>query len=76
MESFKSDRSVGLIINGHRYEETVVKSGVPQESPVITILFAIYLSQVFQGGEKEVEGCIATSFVDDCGWLGVADSVE
>lgn len=40
------------------------------------MLFALYLSRVFKEVEQQVEGCVAMSFADDCGWLMVMDSVE
>lgn len=38
------------------------------------ILFAVYLSGIFKDVEKEVEGCIATSFADDSVSLVMAHS--
>lgn len=40
----------------------------------ITCPFTIYLRWVFREEEQEVEGCRATLFTDDCGWLVVVDS--
>lgn len=51
----------------HQYMEAEVETGVPQDLSMSPILFAIYLSGVFKKVEKEIEGCIATSFADDCG---------
>lgn len=39
-ESFMLERSVSLIMDGHLCEETVVKTGVPQESPVSLMFFS------------------------------------
>lgn len=73
MESFMSDINVGLVIDGHQCKETAVETDVPQGSPISPILFAMYLSMVFKEVEKEVDGCVATSFTDDCWWLMEAD---
>lgn len=67
---------MGLVTDRHECEEVVVDVRVPQGSPVSPIRFAIYLSGVFKKVEKEVEGCVATLFADDCGWLVVTNSVE
>lgn len=67
MKSFLSDSRVGLVIDGHQYEEIAVDTSVPSGSPVSTISFAIYFSGDFKEVEKEVEVCVAMSFADDCG---------
>lgn len=75
-ESFMSDRSVGLVIDGHQCKERGVETEVPYGSPVSLILFEIYLKGVFKEVEKAVERCTATSFANNCRWLMVADLVE
>lgn len=55
-DSLMSDRSIGLVIDTHHCTETGVETGVSQRSPVLPILFKIYLSRVFREMEKEVEG--------------------
>lgn len=45
-------------------------------SLVSLIRFAIYHSGVLKDVEKEVEGCMATLFTDNCRWLVEEDSVE
>lgn len=48
-----SDQSVGLVIDEHYWEGTVVDTGVPQGSPVSPTLFVIYLSRVFKRGREK-----------------------
>lgn len=73
---FMSDRSVRLVSDTHQCTEVGVETGEIQRSPALPIQFAIYLSSVFRNVKKEVEGCTATSFPDDCGWLVTTDLVE
>lgn len=73
--SFLSKRMVSLVVDGHQCVAVEVDTGVPQRSPVSHILFAIYLSGIFEEVKEEVEECMATSFADDCGWLVTASSV-
>lgn len=54
------------MIDIQRYEETIVETGVPPESPVSLILFAIYLNGVFREVEKELEECMTTLITDNC----------
>lgn len=44
-----------------------VDTGVTHRSPVLPILFAIYLNGVFKQVENEVQERAVTSFADDCG---------
>lgn len=66
---------VSLVVDGHQSEAVEMEMGVPQGLPTLHILFAIYVSEVFKQVEQEVEGSMATSFTDNCGWLVTADSV-
>lgn len=64
-----SVRTVSFVVDDHQCETVEVEMGVPQSSPVLLILFAIYLSCIFKEMEIEVEECIGTPFADDCrGW--------
>lgn len=47
-ESFMYDRSEGLSIDSHWCTEPEVETEIPQVSPVLPILLAIYLRGVFR----------------------------
>lgn len=51
-QSFLTDRSVEIVINGCTNEKQKIESGIPQGSPVSPILFLIYISDVFSMVEK------------------------
>lgn len=63
-------------MNDYQCIEVEVVTGLLQGSPVLPILFSIYLSRVFRDVEKEVEEGIATSFADDNRSLVTTDLVE
>ena len=46
-QSFLTDRSVELVIDGFTNSRQKVESGISQGSPVSPILFLIYISGVF-----------------------------
>lgn len=69
VESFLSDRRLQFVIDGHCGNEIKIQSGVPQKSPMSSVRFAIFLSEVFDFVEKSTNGFSVTSFVDDCGSL-------
>ena len=74
-QSFMTDQRLQLVVDGFKCEEKLVDTGVPQESPVSPILFAIYLSGIF----KAVEEAVPTKslfFVDDLGFMVSAESVS
>lgn len=75
-ESFMSDTSISLVIDVLQSSKVRVETRVPQRSPMSPILFAIYPSSYFTEVEKELKGCTATSFANDCKRLVTADSVE
>jgi len=53
-ESFLSERSVEMVIEGNAMERHPVEAGVPQGSPVSLILFAIYTSGLIKWVEEYV----------------------
>lgn len=67
--SFMSERRVSLVVQDHQCDAPEVKTGAPQGFPGSPILFAAYLSRIFKEVETEMEGCMATLFADNCGWL-------
>jgi hypothetical protein len=74
-ESFRSTRTVEMIIEGNAMTRHPVEAGVPQGSPVSPILFAIYTS----GLNKWVEEYISAeglSFVDDLGWVATGSNIN
>jgi hypothetical protein len=63
------------VINGHESAMKPTTTGIPQGSPVSPILFAIYISGIFEEIEEEVLGSTGLSFVDDISWLAVGKDV-
>lgn len=67
--SFLSDRCLQLVIDGLRGNEVKIEIGVPQEPAVSPILFAIYLSGIFEVIKDNTNKFSATWFTDDYGLL-------
>jgi hypothetical protein len=53
----------------------VVNTGLPQGLPVSPVLFAIYMADIHQEINDQVEGSIGLSFVDDVTWLVEASTI-
>ena len=68
-QSFLTDKSVELVVDGFTNERQKVKSGIPQGSPVSPILFLIYISGVFSIVEEQLSQVTCISFVDDLGFI-------
>ena len=67
---------IQLVVDGFQCAEKSVSTGVPQGSPASPILFAIYISGVFEAIEAAVPGVKALSFSDDVGIVAPAISVD
>jgi hypothetical protein len=75
-ESFLSERTVEMVIEGNAMERHPVEAGVPQGSPVSPILFAIYTSGQIKLVEEYVSEAEGLSFVDDLGWVATGSDVN
>jgi len=76
VESFMEGRKVIMSMDGKEGDSMDVETGVPHGSPVLPVLFVIFLSGLFgRVGEKERKcGSEGISFVDDVAW--VVDEVK
>ena len=46
-----------------------VTTGLPQGSSVSPVLFALYIAEIHQAVESQMEDCRGISFVDDITWV-------
>jgi hypothetical protein len=64
--SWMEDRRAVLAIAGEEEsEEFDINTGIPQGSPLSTVLFIIYIADVFEGIEISFK-CKTVSFAEDC----------
>ena len=75
MGSFLTDRKVQLVIDGHDNKEREIETRIPQGSPVLPILFLIYISRVFDKISKTSPLVTSLSFVNDLGFIASDSSV-
>lgn len=64
-----SERKVSLLVDGHQCKTVEVGTRVPQESPVLPIVFLVYQSGIFNVVKEELEECMYMSFADNYGLL-------
>ena len=68
------DRRVIMSVDGQDSHPLEVITGLPQGSPISPVLFAIYIADIHQAVEGQIEDCRGISFVDDITW--VAEGVD
>jgi len=76
MESFMSERTVEMVIEGNAKETHPVEAGVAQGSPVSLILSAIYTSGLINWVEEYVSEAEGLSIVDDLGLVSTGSVVN
>ena len=74
-DSFMRDRRVIMSVDGQDGPPLDV-TGLPQGSPVSSVLFGIYIADVHSTVEERVSGCRGLSFVDDITWFYEGNTIE
>ena len=64
-DSFMQDRKVIMSVDGQDGEPVSVTTGLPQGSPVLPVLFALYIAETHGAVEGQVEDSRGISFVHD-----------
>ena len=68
-DSFMRDRRVIMSVGGQDSDEMAVTTGLPRGSPVSPVLFTLYIADIHQAVESQVEDSRGISFVDDVTWI-------
>lgn len=63
-------------MDGHDNKERDIETGIPQKSPLLSILFLIYISGVFSTVSESNPLVTSLSFVDDLGFVASGSSVK
>jgi len=74
-ESFLSERTVDIVMEGNVLKSHPAKAGDPQGSPVLLILLAIHNAGLIKWVEERVQA-ESLSFVDDLGWVGTGKDLN
>ncbi len=75
-KSFLTDRKIQLVIDGYDNKEREIKTGIPQGSPILPILFFIYVNGVFDAVTEDNLMVTSLSFVDDLRFIASETSVK
>ena len=62
-------RRVIMSVNGQDGEPMDVTTGLPQGSPISPAPFAIYIADIHEAVEDQVEGSRGISYMDDVTWV-------
>lgn len=74
--SFLIDQKVQLVIDEHDNKEKKIEIGIPQGSPVSSVLFLIYMNGVFNKVLKTNPLVISLLFIDDLGFIVLGSLVK
>ena len=75
-DSFLTNRKIHLVIDRYDNKEKEIETGIPQGSPVLPILFLIYISGVFNKILETNPRIISLSFVDELRFIASDNSVK
>ena len=75
-DSFMRDHRIIMSMGGQGNEARKVTTSLLQGSPIPPVLFAIYIAEIHEVLEQEVEGCRGISFADDVTWLAEGDNLS
>ena len=70
-----TNQKIQLVINGYNNKEKEIETGIPQGSPVLPIVFLIYISGVFNQVLETNLGVTSLFFVDNLGFIALGNSV-
>lgn len=81
--SFLTNCKLQLTIDGYTNREKKIETGIPQGSPVLPVLFLIYISGVFVKIQRDLPTVLSLLFVDHLGFIAtgqfpkeIADTLE
>ena len=68
LDNFIKDRFISVLYNGVISDSKRVSAGLPQGSILSPVLFSIYINDIFEGVEDDIDGSL---YADDCAfWIG------
>ncbi|TVY59574.1 putative RNA-directed DNA polymerase from transposon X-element, partial [Lachnellula suecica] len=76
VQSFMTNRTTTLVLQGHETKPFNITAGVPQGSTLSLILFLIYAAELLEICERPFEGITAVGFADDTNILAYSESTE
>ena len=74
--SYVIDQKIQIITDGHENKEREIETNIPQRSSVMSILFLLYISGVFDSFLKSCLSVISFSFVDDLRFIASGSSMK
>ena len=75
-QSFLMDKKDEIVIDSHINLKKKVKTGIPKKSLVLSILFLIYISGIFDAVKKQLPKIISLSFINDLKFLAYRNSIQ
>ena len=75
-DSFMRDRREIMSVDGQDGKPMDVTTGLPQGSPISLALHAIYIADIHETVEDQVEDCRGISYVDDLTWAVEGSNVD
>jgi hypothetical protein len=76
MRSYLADRTAYFVFNSQKFRDFDIKAGVPQESPLSSVLFLLYIATLYKNLQAAYQQFIIIGFANNTNLLAIGSTFE